>query len=51
MVWDRMALAGDPEQSSSNTKWGQGPSGLWGTLFMAGSELAASSLLGKGRES
>lgn len=31
MVWDRMALAGVPEQSPGNTKWGQGPSGLWAT--------------------
>lgn len=51
LVWDKMALAGVPEQSPRNTKRGQGPSGLWGSLHVAGAQLAASSLLDRGRES
>lgn len=51
LVWDKMALAGVPEQSPRNTKRGQGPSGLWGSLHVAGAQLAASSLLDTGRES
>lgn len=51
LVWDKMGLAGDPEQSPINTKWAQVPSGLWGSLCMAGAQLAASSLLEEGKES